>query len=775
LSPEASVGARTPLRLIIIEDRPDDAALMLRELRRAGLEVDATIVCDEAGLLEHLSPPPDLILADYSLPTFSALRALEVVRERAADLPLVVVSGSISEEIAVDCMLRGATDYVLKDRPARLGQAAIRAIGEAQLRQEKRLAEEAQRQSEERYRRFAENAQDVIFRYRVYPDAAFEYVSPSATAVTGYTPEEHYADPQLGHRLMHPEDNAGRLTTDPSPGGSPVVFRWVHKKGHTIWVEQTRVPIYDAGGRIVAVEGITRDVSERHRSDEALRLSESRFRGIFEASPIGVAVVCSGGGVIEMNPACKEVLGIDPEPGSECGLVLSADVLSTDLAARLSSTSHGRFELQLDLPAFAAKAGYVARRGGTVHLDVLLTPLASTGEPFYLAQLQDVTERRRLEAQLQQSQKMETIGMLAGGIAHDFNNLLTAITGYATFAKLSLADEDPSGADLEEVLKATERASNLTGQLLAFARNQSAQMQRLDVNELIADMDRLFRRLIREDIDLVTQPAEGLWPVEADRGQLEQVLVNLVVNARDAMPAGGRLTIATRNVRLQQPSDARRLNAPPGEYVVLSVRDSGGGISPEATQHLFEPFFTTKTTGQGTGLGLAVVYSVVQQHRGDISVESERGQGATFEVYLPRGQADAASTAVGVGGRAQRGTETILLAEDEASVRRVAERMLRSLGYNVLPAADGEEAMRVAADWAGHIDALLTDVVMPRMSGRELARRMRLRHPDLRVLYASGYTDTPFSDADRTERTDFLQKPYTAQTLGQGLRRLLDR
>ncbi|MHB0875471.1 MAG: hybrid sensor histidine kinase/response regulator [Anaerolineae bacterium] len=632
---ESEPGA--PLRLLIIEDRADDAALMLRELRRAGLQPRAVIVADESELLAHLSPPPELILADYSLPAFGALRALELLREREIDVPVVVVSGSISEEIAVECMVHGAVDYVLKDRPARLGQAAIRAIGEAQLRRDKRQAEESLRRSEERFRRLAENAQDIIFRYRLYPDPAFEYVSPAATAAIGYTPEEHYADPLLAQKIVHPDDAPlySRLPSLPRHAGQPVVFRWMHKDGHVVWIEQTSVPICDDSGRVVAIEGVSRDVSQRHLAEEALRLSE--------------------------------------------------------------------------------------------------------------------------------------------GIAHDFNNLLTAITGYATFAKSSLAAEDPSGAGLEEVLKAAERAANLTGQLLAFARNRSAEMQLLDANELIRNTDRMLRRLIRADIELVTLPADSLWPLEADRGQLEQVLINLVINARDAMPSGGKLTIETRNTWLQRPSPDRRLNAPPGEYVVLSVSDTGHGISREASQHLFEPFFTTKEAGQGTGLGLAVVYSVVQQHRGDISVRSEVGHGSTFEVYLPSAHTDAGAAASLSDREATRGTETVLLAEDEPSVRRVTERMLHSLGYRVLVAADGEEAMRVADEWAGRIDVLLTDVVMPRVSGRELAARLRLAHPDLKVLFASGYTNTPFAFGEQTERTDFVQKPFTAQRLGQELRRLLDR
>ncbi len=388
-------------------------------------------------------------------------------------------------------------------------------------------------------------------------------------------------------------------------------------------------------------------------------------------------------------------------------------------------------------------------------------------------------ELSQLQDQLRQAQKMEAVGRLAGGIAHDFNNLLTAITGYGDLLMASLAPDDPRRADVEQIRKATDRAATLTKQLLAFGRRQVLQPRVLDLNAVVADMEKMLRRLIGEDIELVTVPGPGLWRVKADPGQLEQVLMNLAVNARDAMPHGGRLIIETANVELDEAYARRHVAVRPGPYVLLAVSDTGCGMDAETLGHVFEPFFTTKEPGKGTGLGLATVYGIVKQSGGNIWVYSEPGRGTTFKIYLPRvdapleaaGAAAAAASAAGPAG----GRETLLLVEDDDGVRVLAREVLRRKGYRVLEARDGREALRRSETHDGPIALVVTDLVMPGLGGREVFARLAVRRPDLRVLYTSGYTDAAiFRQSVFEPGTAFISKPFTPDALARRVREVLD-
>jgi len=388
----------------------------------------------------------------------------------------------------------------------------------------------------------------------------------------------------------------------------------------------------------------------------------------------------------------------------------------------------------------------------------------------------DVTARRQLEDQLRQAQKMEAVGQLAGGIAHDFNNLLTAILGCTQLLLHATPPEDARREDVEEIKNAGLRAAELTRQLLAFSRRQVLAPKLLDMNSVVANMDKMLRRLIGEDVALVTELAADLGPVNADPGQLEQVLLNLAVNARDAMPQGGRLTIATANVVLTEEYAERHHRLPPGQYVLLAVSDTGVGMDEATQKHLFEPFFTTKEVGKGTGLGLATVYGIVKQSGGYIWVYSEPGHGTTVKVYLPRvaGAAEPLPAAE-AAPELRRGTETVLLVEDAAPVRTLARKSLENCGYRVLDAADGRAALDLSAHHAGGIDILVTDVVMPGMSGRELAERLAPLRPGMRVLYTSGYTDDAMvHQGVLRSGVAFLQKPFVPESLARKVREVLD-
>ncbi len=425
------------------------------------------------------------------------------------------------------------------------------------------------------------------------------------------------------------------------------------------------------------------------------------------------------------------------------------------------------------------ETGFLARDGRRVEVSASIAMLrdAAGAEVGTLGVLKDIGERRHLEEQLRQSQKMDAIGQLAGGIAHDFNNLLTVIAGRAQLIISRLRPEEPIHRDATLVRTTADRAAALTQQLLAFSRKQVLQPQVLDLNAVVAGMEPMLGRLIGEDIDLAVIPATGLGRVRADPGQIEQVIVNLVVNARDAMPEGGCLTVETADVELDVAYASRHLSVPPGPYVMLAVTDTGLGMDEQTRSRVFEPFFTTKGPGKGTGLGLATVYGIVKQSGGDIKLYSECGRGTSFKIYLPR---VAEPTILPAEPRttpttAPRGDETVLLVEDEPEVRDLAREILEASGYRVLQACDPHEAVLVAERHAGAIHLLLTDVIMPRQSGRALAERLRPLRPELQVLYMSGYTNEAIIRHGVLEPdTVFIQKPFTPTALGQKVRETLD-
>jgi two-component system, cell cycle sensor histidine kinase and response regulator CckA len=415
------------------------------------------------------------------------------------------------------------------------------------------------------------------------------------------------------------------------------------------------------------------------------------------------------------------------------------------------------------------------KSGKSIEIEAAVYPIEYGGRPAELAVLLDITGRRQLEEQLRQAQKMEAVGMLAGGIAHDFNNLLTIITGYSQLILNNLRTEDPNRHFVEQIIKAGERAAALTSQLLAFSRRQILQPRVLDLNKLVTSLSTMLRRLIGEDIDLRLVLPADLGTVSADAGQIEQVLMNLAVNARDAMPKGGVLTIETANVTLDERYAGRHIAVKPGPYVLLAVSDNGTGMDEATKSRLFEPFFTTKGTGKGTGLGLSTVFGIVKQSGGSVAVYSEPARGTSVKVYLPRNDQPASLEAEGAQASAMRGTETILLVEDDEMVRTLVRETLERNGYKILDAAGPIEARRIADQYRQPIQLLITDVVMPKVSGRDLADQLTRRRPDLKVLYMSGYTDNAvLNNGILQKEVAFLQKPFTPLALTDKVREVLE-
>lgn len=538
--------------------------------------------------------------------------------------------------------------------------------------------------------------------------------------------------------------------------------------GQEFWFEARLSPILDEQGEVSAVLMVARDITAHHHALEALRESEERYRRLIEIMPEGVAVHQDG--VLRMaNLTGAKLLGYD-SPDEVLGRPILEFIHPNDRAVILQRI---RAQLERGETAPPLEERMLRRDGSIALVEVVATPFILGGKPAALVVIRDIAERRRLEEQLRQAQKMEAVGRLAGGVAHDFNNLLTAINGYADLLLSKLSPEDPLYQEAEAILRAGRRAATLTQQLLAFGRKQVLEMRVVNLGQLLKDLTGMLRRLISEDIDLqvFTDPRAG--NVRIDPAQMEQVIVNLVVNARDAMPKGGRLILELAGVDLDEAYAYGHAEVVPGRYVCLAVSDTGHGIPPEVRGHIFEPFFSTKE--RGAGLGLATVYGIVKQFGGHIQVYSEVEQGTTFKIYLPQVEEEESPRAVESPTAWPRGTETVLVVEDNEMVRSLAGRVLRHQGYTLLEAESGESALRLAAAHPGPIHLLLTDVVMPRMSGRNLAERLRQERPELRVLYMSGYTDNVIAHHGVLEPgTPLIQKPFTPQALAQKVRAVLD-
>jgi PAS domain S-box-containing protein len=573
-------------------------------------------------------------------------------------------------------------------------------------------------------------------------------------------------------QLIHPDDReaailAGRRAREErSPYAVEFRVRWPDGSLH--WLASRGRFIYDETGQPVRMCGLSMDVTERKRADETLRW----LAAMVESSDDAIVGLTPDGVVTSWNPGAARMYGYTAEEviGRPITLLAPPDRVDEVLGI-LGRLRQGK-------PVEQFETVRIRKDGKSIHVSLTISPIRNAAGAWVGATSigRNVSERKALEEQLRQAQKMEAVGHLAGGIAHDFNNLLTVITGYSDLLLGQFRRDDPAGHLVQEIRKAGERAASLTRQLLAFSRKAILQPVVLDFNAVVEEMDRMCRRVLGADIDLATSLDPNLGKVKADPGQIQQMLLNLVVNARDAMPSGGRLRLATHNVELDEDYARRHLELRPGAYVMLVVSDTGSGMPPEVKARLFEPFFTTKEVGKGTGLGLAMVHGVVKMSNGHIEVDSEPGRGTTFRIYLPRlDQRAGPSRSDSSPCIAPTGKETVLLAEDEEGVRKLARMVLESNGYKVLVAGSGSEALQVAAGHEGPLHLLITDVIMPQLGGRQLADLLIRQHPGLRVLYISGYTDEAFIRPGLLQSDAvLLQKPFTPTALARKVREVLD-
>ena len=1027
----------TPLKILIAEDSQDDADLMLREVRRAGFDLKWKRVQTEPAFLAELKNLPDIVLSDYSMPEFSGLRAAELVKESGLSIPFILISGTVGEEVAVEAMKHGATDYLLKDRIVRLGPAVKRALEEKQLRDEREGTARALEQMHRRYELILNSVAEGIHGIDLLGNITFE--NSAAAKLFGWKINEMVGKP--AHSLIHHSHADGspypveqcpiyatlhdgvtrrvdnevfwrkdgtsflvEYITAPNRDqsgaiiGTVVVFhditerkqaeerlrqseadlaegqqvskmgswrldiasdkvRWsdelyrifdveptafhgtyenflncvlsddrhrvsqtnadARANGRSFEMEyriQTRSgelktireighATKDAGGKVVGLFGTAQDITERKKLEAEAALHEQRLNAFFTSAPAGLALLDEHLRYVQINETVAKINGmplknhlgktirevlpkfapvVEPllqkvlatgkpmlnlelsgETPGQPGVVrhwmesffpifgrgsktdgIGAILVeiterkrveeelrwkSTLLEAQVDSTLDGilvvneqgkqilRNQRMIDLwkipphiaegkddaiqlefvtnqtknPAqFAAKIAHlyshpdevsrdeVELLDGTI-LDRYSSPVRDKAGNYYgrIWIFRDITEQRKLEEQFRQAQKMEAFGQLAGGVAHDFNNILAVIQLQAGLLK---SERNLTPEQLEyagDIEKAAERGANLTRQLLLFSRKQTMQPRNLKLKDLVANITRMLQRTLGEQVELGFKFSDEDLVIHADPGMIDQVLLNLTVNARDAMPKGGQIIIETSAVEFDEVSAAQTAKARPGLFVCLSVSDTGCGIPPEILPRIFEPFFTTKEVGKGTGLGLATVFGIVQQHKGWINVYSEAGQGTTFRIYLPRQIKTSDTELIQLSQTPVRGgTESILLVEDEALLRASVRTALTRLGYHVLQATNGNEAMEVWNQHRDEIHLLLTDMVMPGgMTGKELAQKLLQRNPKLKVIYASGYSSEIAGEHILLETgVNFLTKPFQARTLAQTIRNRLD-
>jgi two-component system cell cycle sensor histidine kinase/response regulator CckA len=732
----------------------------LSPLKFAGPRLFATIAADSveaSALRQRAEQSLDEPMADYrGVPTLSVIRRL------SGSPWLLVMKVDDAEALAAPRRVIRTTVFAW----SALGLSAALAGAALLLWQRRRLADAAARM-QQRTSTILDHANDPILF--VSPEGRVVHANRRADEFYGYAPGA-----LLGRSIVEDlgtaEDRAllrERLDAAASTGELVAATNHRRADGSVAPVELSiRRITFDDETVLVTV---VRDLSARRGVEQALRRSESLFRAVFQQSPIGIIIGTLDGRITRANPAVERMLGYS-----------AAELTTMSLRDVTAPEDRERDEPLLESTA-AERSGYrrekrYLHKDGHITLGELTVTFVrdETGEPaFALALVQDITDRRALQEQLLQSQKMESIGRLAGGVAHDFNNLLTAILGYAEV----LSEELPTGHQARpfvvEIQRAGTRAATLTAQLLAFARRQVVARRVLDLNEVVEQSGRMLHGLLGDDVQIETRLAGKLWSVNADPTQMQQVILNMAVNARDAMPTGGRLTIETSNETLSAQSPVDALS---GDFVRLSVSDTGEGMSPDVAAHVFEPFFTTKEQGKGTGLGLATCHGIVTQNGGEIRVASRLGAGTTFHVYLPRDQTIVMTSGAGpvepaIDGRGR----LVLVAEDETPVRNLAMRSLTRRGFRVLEARDGGEALRLAEEHADEIDLLLTDVTMPVLGGPELARRFRQLCPRAKVLFMSGHAESGIAHQGVLEPgVAFVAKPFTPDQIAKSVRDVLD-
>jgi two-component system, cell cycle sensor histidine kinase and response regulator CckA len=891
------------LRVLNIEDSEDDSFFLLRHLKGCGYQVEWERVDSIEGIKAALAEREwDILISDFQMPGLNGLIALEVLKESGLDLPFIVISGTIGEDIAIQAMIAGVNDYLMKDNLGRLAPAIERELQEAANRKARREAEKNLLKSEKRLQLALSAGGLGVWEWNLQTDRV--YWSPECFEITRVTNFDNTFQSFKG--LLHPEDAeffmASLQDSIDHKKSCVAEFRLITTQGEILWLASSWQTEYDQDETPLRLIGTVKDITEQKQSEAAIRESEEKFRALVEAT---TQYVWTAGPQLKIDELPKWWTGLTGQPTEEVGkwgwlevlhpedreiakenwkmAVLQKRSFHIDLRIFVKKGEYRYFAVR-GVPIFTPE-GSVSRWIGAMYdfterkrsiedlqqseqrfrslvsataqivwtadpNGVILTAHTPYGESLkdagkaigegwifqihpddkervlaefsaaiqskthyrceyrmlhtdnqyhyfiargmpvfeknsdvreWIGTLTDITESKLAEAellkkeeQLRQAQKLESIGRLAGGIAHDFNNMLTVINGYSDLVIRSLSIDNPIRRKIEEIRMAGKRSAEITNRLLAFSRRQILKNKVIDLNQLVSDTDIILDRLIGEDIQIVEDLCPNLSQIEADSGQLSQIIMNLVINSRDAMPHGGIITIKTENVTLDEEFVNQNMGASVGNFILLKISDTGFGMDEETISHIFEPFFTTKEVGQGTGLGLSTVYGIVTQFGGYLTVSSNPGQGTTFNIYLPSLKDPVKNSEKQLILKdSSYGTETILLVEDEELVRKLSRQMLEKAGYKVIEAENGDKALSLMEQINNKIDLLITDVVMPKMSGRELANHLAEVCP--RVLFISGYTDDDMMKHGISNvNFNFLQKPYTLDEFTRKVREVLD-
>jgi two-component system cell cycle sensor histidine kinase/response regulator CckA len=746
------------IRSIIIEKDQNLAKWIAGELEFAGLTISWDYVQDEASFHTALNNKPDIILSEYYLSSFNAMKALKILETKRLDIPLIVITGHGNEEVAVKCIKQGAVDFIAKKNIGRL-PASVRSA----LQRSKRKKIQASEQVAVQLSQFIINHSSIAI-FGLNREGDLLWANSRALKSLGYT--------SAALKKMH----ISQLDAHLDGSRWRDVVQKLHNK-RTIFIEAS---LHSAFGEILPVELtvtsiqqngnnyifiISRDIREKRDAQVELH----RLYTAIEQATDSIIITNNLAEILYVNPAFEKVTGF-----------LEEEVLGKNPRIIKSGKHDKTFYKALWNELLRGKSwhGHFINR----HKDGSLFEQESTISPIkdkagriinYVAVNRDVTNEMIMQKQQHLTNKLEALGRLAGGVAHDFNNILTIINGYSELLLNLMKDDSPHRRHVEQIMNASQKASYLTKQLLTFSKRQNIEPQVIDLNEVINDMANMLRRLLGEDIQLVADLESSVENIKADRGQIEQIIINLVVNSREAMPTGGHLYIRTRSSILDNEFCKSRYGLFPGEYVMLSIEDTGKGMTDEEKSKIFEPFYTTKASGYG--MGLANVFGIVKQHNGFIECTSELDAGSTFYIYFPA----FAESAKGSGQIAElkdfpRGSETILIVEDEDEVRDLAAKMLMNQGYEILEAKHGVDALTICKEREGPLHLLLTDIVMPHIHGPELAERAKKIQPEMKILFMSGYTDDLITPSQRKDNLFFLRKPFTLEQIAVKVRNVLD-
>jgi two-component system, cell cycle sensor histidine kinase and response regulator CckA len=762
-----------PLRALIIDDSPDDAELLIRELKREGYDLSCERTDTADGLRAALDAQPwDVVLCDYTMPRFSGLAALQMVRSRGLDIPFIFVSGAMGEDVAVAAMKAGAQDYVMKGHLKRLPPAIDRELRDAAVRRERAHAEQRQHAMEARYRQILSIAPDAILA--LDDQLNITMFNQAAERLFGYS-----ADEAIGRtaELLLPARFFGtfrdRVLAFAASGGTAMQLAthdqlFARRKGGGEFPAEIYVSKLVEQDRMMFT-AIVRDITDRENMVATLRRTAQTLDGVVQSSPFAILAIDSSRHVIAWNRSAERIFG--PSAADVIGRPLGPliESIGAEMGELIRRMLNG--EVLRDLEIQQQSAG-----DAPLDLRVSGAPLHDDHRIGAVCIVEDVTESKATRRQLEHAQRMEAVGQLTGGLAHDFNNLLAVVIGNLDMLQDYLAETPEAKEPLELALKASLGGANLIRQLLAFSRRQALLTKAFDLGALVSSTRELLARTLGEHIEIEMRLAPDLWPALADPTQLESAIANLAINARDAMPEGGRLMLETANKHLDDSYAAANPDALPGDYVMLAVTDTGSGIPSEIINRVFEPFFTTKEQGKGSGLGLSMVYGFAKQSRGHVKIYSEVGHGTTVRLYLPRAVQEnvAAQPAAPAQPDIAKIDAMILVVEDNADVRKIVCRLLQDLGCGVVEASSGAAAIEILQS-NRKIDLMFTDVVMPGgMSGTELVQLARRLRPGIKTLLTTGFAEASLRNRPQfAEAGEILTKPYRRQDLARKITSIL--